>query len=313
MLREGEQQAKIHSKIIEGPGGYLYFASMDEDGENPDGSQLPTWGGHLWRMSLRTYRWEHLLTTKEALIAVGGGGKYVYALGYFGHVLYQYDTETNRTARLEVGSVDGHISRNFLVDRRGHVFVPRLEVNPRGARPGPDRHVEVALVEVGPNLGRLGSTPIPAEQYLGTDNPTDAHGIVGLQEMVDGSIYFTTHAGRLFRVSAGPGGDGRAPSAVTNVGWLHPEGPSYPASLFTADGTSSLSSLARRAGQPWQWVSCGVLPLACGAATLVVPGRDEAVLNRTLLYGSATRDASGGHYLVGIGNDYRPVILRIRP
>ncbi len=126
MLREGAHQAEVPLKIIEGPDGYLYFASMDEDGENPDGSQLPTWGGHLWRMNLRTHRWEHLLATKEALIAAGGAGRYVYALGYFGHVLYQYDTETNRTARVEVGSVDGHISRNFLVDRRGHVFVPRL-------------------------------------------------------------------------------------------------------------------------------------------------------------------------------------------
>lgn len=317
VLRRGEQQAKIHSKIIEGADGYLYFASMDEDGENPDGSQLPTWGGHLWRMSLRTHRWQHLLATKEALIAAGGAGRYVYALGYFGHVLYQYDTETNRTARIEVGSVDGHISRNFLVDRRGHVFVPRLAAEPAGARPGPGRRVDVTLVEFGTNLLERRSTSLLPEHDLGSDNPTNAHGIVGLQEMADGSIYFTTHAGYLFRIvppSADAAGIGQSvPAEVTGVSWLHPDGPSYPASLFTSDGRTAISSLARRHRRPWEWVTCQVPSLACSTATLVVPGRDEAALNRTLLYGSATRDAAGGHYLVGVGNDARPVILRVRP
>jgi hypothetical protein len=31
-----------------------------------------------------------------------------------------------------------------------------------------------------------------------------------------------------------------------------------------------------------------------------------------LLYGSSTRDASGGHYLVGMGPGYRPIVLRIQ-
>jgi hypothetical protein len=60
--RAGEHQAKIHSKIVQGPANFIYFASMDEHGENEDGSRLPTWGGHLWRMSLTTQQWEHLLT-----------------------------------------------------------------------------------------------------------------------------------------------------------------------------------------------------------------------------------------------------------
>src|SRR5262245_5018386 len=111
--RDGEQQGKVHSKFVQMPDNYLYFASMDETGEKDDGSRMPIWGGHLWRMSLTTYRWQHLLTTREALIAVGGGGPFVYSLGYFGHVLYRYDTKTGATARIEIGSVDGHISRNF--------------------------------------------------------------------------------------------------------------------------------------------------------------------------------------------------------
>ena len=102
---------------------------------------------------------------------------------------------------------------------------------------------------------------------------------------------------------------------VTNLGWIHPEGPSYPASLFTSDGTTRIASLARRPRQPWEWISCdvGSTPPSCRAAEIATPDVDSGVLNRALLYGSATRDASGGHYVVGIGRDYRPVILRVLP
>src|SRR4029077_14421392 len=125
LLRVGEHQAKIHSKIVQGPDGWLYFASMDEEGEKDDGSALPKWGGHLWRLRLSTNRWEHLLSTPEALLAVGGGDRFIYALGYFDHVLYEFDTRTGEIRHVRVGAVDGHISRNVLVDYRGHVFVPR--------------------------------------------------------------------------------------------------------------------------------------------------------------------------------------------
>jgi hypothetical protein len=66
---------------------------MDESGENSDGSRLPDSGGHLWRIG-PSGRWEHLAVAREALIAVAGGGRFVYALGYFNHVVYQYDTQT---------------------------------------------------------------------------------------------------------------------------------------------------------------------------------------------------------------------------
>ena len=79
--------------------------------------------------------WEHLLKTKEALIAVGGGGRWVYALGYFGHVLYQFDTQTKQVQSVRVGSVGGHISRNFLVDLNGHAYVPRIRPRPTAENP----------------------------------------------------------------------------------------------------------------------------------------------------------------------------------
>src|SRR5262245_28255861 len=243
--RQGEQQAKIHSKIVQGPANYLYFASMDEAGEHEDGSKLPIWGGHLWRISLATYRWEHLTRTPEALIAVGSGGRYVYALGYFGHVLYQYDTETGRTARVEVGSVDGHISRNVLVDDRGHAFVPRLSID--ASTQSAARRVRVALVELGTDLKQIGETALEPAQYLGRDRPADPHGIGGLQVMNDRSIHFPAHAGLLGHIVPPPPRPGGAidhrQATVVAVRWLHPEGPSYAASLFVSADGQTLASL----------------------------------------------------------------------
>jgi hypothetical protein len=312
LLRPGEHQAKIHSKIVPGPNGYLYFSSMDEEGEHEDGSKLPTWGGHLWRLQIATGRWEHLLRVPEALIAVGAGGRYVYTLGYFKHVLYQYDTQTGRTARVEVGSVDGHISRNFLVDDRGHAFVPRLtsSPDPRG------RAITVSLVEFDADLHELRATPIDAAEYLGRDSPTDAHGIVGLQTLADRSIVFTTHAGRLFQIVPPHAGTTAqtTPADVHDLGWIHPRGSSYPASLFTSDGQSTIFTLAKPASPPngWEWVTCPFPALSCTASPIHLHEFNDDVTSRMLLYGSSTRDASGGHYLVGMGPGYRPIVLRVQ-
>ncbi len=71
--KPGERQRKIHSRIVQMPDGFMYFSSMDESGENPDGSTLPTWGGHLWRLQRAGLPWEHLASARQALIAVAGG------------------------------------------------------------------------------------------------------------------------------------------------------------------------------------------------------------------------------------------------
>ena len=71
------------------------------------------------------------LAVPEALIAVAGAGRWIYTLGYFNHVLYQYDCETGKHQSITVGAVGGHISRNFFCDIRGHAYVPRLARRPR--------------------------------------------------------------------------------------------------------------------------------------------------------------------------------------
>jgi hypothetical protein len=157
------------------------------------------------------------------------------------------------------------------------------------------------------------------------DNPTESHGIVGLQEMADGSWFFTTHVGFLFHIvpparEAGSSGGG-APADVVRVSWFHPNGRTYPASLFTSDGTRTLLGLARDnladgASGLYQWLTCDVVATSCRVAPFEVAGTDQSMVSRSALYGSGTRDARGNHYVVGIGplsGTNGPIILRVEP
>jgi hypothetical protein len=293
--RAGEAQMKIHSRIVQAGDGLLYFASLDEQGEGEDGSRLPTWGSHLWRIRPADGRWQHLAAVPEGLIAVAAAGRWVFALGYFGHVLYRYDCDTGQTASVRVGSVGGHVSRNLFCDARGHAYVPRL----RSA--GPDGDLAASLVEFDPSLNPIAETRLP--HYIDTA-PEDGHGVVGFQPLADGSVAFVTHPGYLYRVVPSE----FAGALVLPEGWLHPAGRSYAASLFTFDGRGSLLSAARPGsgdGGPFEWVARDLGTHRSRAAPLRVPDLPEGLL----LYGSVTRDGRGGFYLVGTAGG-RPVVLR---
>jgi hypothetical protein len=319
LLRPGEHQAKIHSRIVQGPDNYLYFASMDEEGESMSGARAPTWGGHLWRLKLDGDRWEHLLTAPEALIAVGGGDRFVYTLGYFGHVLYRFDTTTSEIKHVAVGSVDGHISRNFVVDYRGHAYVPRL----RNQTDGLGRSaVRVSIAEFTGDLREIKDTPIDYDIYVNEKNPTESHGIVALQEMTDGSWFFITHVGFLFHIvppARGSEANDDAPAEVVRHSWFHPNGRAYTASLFTTDGSTTLlglahDNLATGGSGNYQWLTCDVIALACRVAPFDLQGPDRGSLAGSSLYGSMTRDAEGNHYVVGTAaRGLAPLILRVEP
>jgi len=320
VLRKGEHQAKIHSRILQGPDNYLYFASMDEEGEREDGSQLPRWGGHLWRMNLATYKWEHLVATPEALIAVGAGDRYVYALGYFGHVLFQFDTTTRDIRRIPVGSLGGHVSRNFVVDYRGHAYVPRLRAEPSSLGRVAAR---VSIVEFGTNLEELKETPLEAEHYFDT-SLTGTHGITGLQETSDGSWYFTTHVGFLYRIQppARSSTFDHSAATVSRVSWLHPNGQMYVASLFSSDGSDTLLALSHNilgdgATGRYQWLTLDLKNNVSRVAPFAAGNMDDSFVGRMLLYGSSTRDSQGNHYVVGIAPNgakgEAPIVFRVAP
>ncbi len=294
--RPKEVQMKIHSKIVVGADGLRYFASMDEEGEASDGSVYPIWGGHLWRLSA-TGAWQHLRTTKEALIAVAAGGPFVYALGYFNHVLYQYHTKTGVMKSVAVGSAGGHVSRNFAADARGHAFVSRIT---RAANGSP----AAALVEYDADLKELAATPLPEYFEKGND---DSHGIVGVSPGADGSSLIATGKGRLYQIVPQASG----PSTVTDLGWFHPKGSRYVPSLFRDDATGTIYGVAYSSNYgdtKFEWIS----RTADGKATTApLPYGDKPEFPQAaLLYGSMTKDAQGRFYVVGTMN-YKPVILQI--
>lgn len=300
ILRPSESQMKIHSKIVQGDDGHLYFASMDEAGEKTDGSRLPTWGGHLWRLLLPDYSWEHLLATPEALIAVTAAPGFIYALGYFDHVLYQYDCRTGATRSVRVGAAGGHISRNFLADARGHVFVPRLRATAGGAQ-----DIVATLVELDTRLQEVAETPI---RHYTITRDDDSHGITGVQPLADRSLIFTTDQGFLYRVR--PGREGRA--VVEALDWLHPLGQAYVASLFTYDGVRYLTGLSRRKDR-YEWV---VFDLEVGfsdSVAVALPSYEGQPLQQLSLYGSATRDNRGNFYVGGMHHQGPVLIQLVRP
>ena len=297
LYRQGEGQIKIHSKIIVADDGWLYFASTDEDGEHEDGTVLPRWGGHLWRLNPDNARWQHLLAVPEGLVAVSGVGRYVYALGYWGHVLYQYDTATGKTKRTVVGSVGGHVSRNFLADVNGHVYVPRVTMQ-RGGK------ASAALVEYDSDLQELVATPL--HFYLGPqESAKDNHGIVGLAYLADGHLVFTTHRGHLYLIELQHG----SPAKVTAIGWFHPKGETYTPSLFALDGHSLLAGVTQR-GSRFEWV---VFALQTRRATALP--LDTKGMHDVLLYGSVSRDHAGRFYVGGWAANQtggqRPLVLQL--
>jgi hypothetical protein len=300
--RAGEGQMKIHSRIVQAQDGLLYFASLDEQGESEDGSRLPTWGSHLWRLRPADNRWEHLAAVPEGLVAVAGGGRYVYALGYFGHVLYQYDCQAGKLASVRVGSVGGHVSRNLLADDRGHAYVPRLRSGPGGA-PDP----VASLVEFDPSLRPVRETRLA--HYIETA-PEECHGIVAFQYLADRSIAFVTHPGYLYRVMPSEYAGG----LVAPEGWMHPAGRAYVASLFTFDGKRFVMGASCRdsgGAREYEWVVHDLETQSARAFPLRVPVRGEGLL----LYGSVTRDDRGDFYLVGADAARArstPVVFRAR-
>jgi hypothetical protein len=291
-----EGQVKIHSKIVPADDGWLYFASMDEEGESAAARAPPRWGSHLWRIDPRSGRWQHLLAAPEGLIAVSGVGRYVYALGYWGHVLYQYDTARGRSKRIEVGSVGGHVSRNLIADVRGHVYVPRVSAQP-GSTP------TAALVEYDVALQEVAATPL--DFYLGKGSPEANHGIVGLAYLADGRIVFTTHRGHLYLIDPTRGGA----AGVEGLGWLHPEGEAYAPSLFSFSGRSLLAGIVQR-GPRHDWVVYDLATRVSAAFPLQTFGMRDV-----LLYGSVTRDNDGRFYAVGWAKSpaggHRPLVLQI--
>lgn len=290
-----ECQMKVHSKFVTLDDGYTYFASMDEWNEHEDGSQLPYWGSHVWRMRPGQKEWKHLIATPDAVIAADGVGRYLYLLGYFDHVVHCFDTVTGRWKRKVLGSYGGHISRNLVVDARGHAFVPRVSELPAGDGGKPTYRTE--LVELDEQLNEIHATELL--HYPVTGNAS-SHGIVGFARLSDGRTAFTTSSGRLYCIDPQDNASDNASANVRDLGWYHPDGESYPASLFCIDGQQYLLGVTSRKGVPgFEWVWFDLEQRVSRTQPLRLPPPPDHGMQGILLYGTNTRDDEGNLYLAG--------------
>jgi hypothetical protein len=291
-----ETQMKIHSKIYQGGDGRIYFSSQDEHNESGDGSQNALFGGRLFAIDLRTGKWECVVTAPEGLIAVAAGNRYVCALGYFGHVIYRYDTKTRETKSIRLGTVGGHVSRNIFMDDREHIFAVRLAEIDSETGPGvtqvAGRNVYSTLVELDSDLNELRESPL--EDYFPTLDTT-SHGVTGFAKLVNGDIAFVTHRGALWLLPTAPGLESRI---VRRLGWMHPDGPAECESLFSPIGERYLCGFGNR-GQGYEWV---VYDMEKGkGVTLKLTSEGQAKLMQSGLnvYGCDTLDNEYRAYVVG--------------
>lgn len=306
-FQDGLSQSKIHSRLHQAEDGYLYFTSMDESGENASTGHLPGWGSHLWRIHPQSGRWEHLHQVPEGLIALNGAGPWVYALGYWDHVLYQYDIRSGRLRSTRVGAGCGHVSRNFLVDLRGHAYVPRVAPTTEEPTSGTcaSEAYRADLVELDTELLPVASTPL--DDYLVTKRPGGSHGITAFSVLQDASLVFLTHGGRLYHLLP----LGEEPALVLTLDYLHPQGRSYTASLFSPDGRDQLAGVGRTSGADTAWIYRN---LRSGRRALTK--LDLPPARTVLLYGSMIRDQEGDFYVGGriqeLNGRSRPLLLRLR-
>jgi hypothetical protein len=263
------------------------------------------------------------LSSPHALIAVAAGDRYVYALGYFGHILYQYNTVSGVTDRVTVGSIAGHISRNFIADDRGHAFVPRLEYN---TNPGPAssrsaRPWHVSLVEYDTQLREIAATAI---YRYGKGNPTLNHGIVAFQPLPNRSIAFITHDGFLYIIdpphpTAQTQPASQSPAIVRPIDYFYPHGPSYTACLSLSSDGTRLQGLSRLQAdlyphQAYRWITFDPATGSRTVQPVTLTNADPGILEDALLYGSAVRDAAGRVYVAGtILHQGKPLLLQIQP
>lgn len=296
VYREGMRQNKLHSKFYQADDGYLYFSSFDEGGE-AEGIN-PTWGGNLWRKQPNEKHWQHILATEEALVAINTNGRFVYALGYWGHVLYQYDTKTDKASKVTVGSTQMHVSRNFIVDELGHAYVPKLTEDDFN-------EVEVMLAEYDSELKLIATYPMPSYQ---SSNFKRHHGIVGYTSMENGDIYFTSADGGLYQVRPFV----NSVNKVTYKGMMHPDGNAYIASLFTFEGDDFVAGVGRaRGSDKFEWI---IYNLDAGLSVNYPLNTKE--YKGLLLYGSSVKNEQGSFFVGGwarkkIGKGYRPVLQKI--
>ncbi|WP_395344648.1 hypothetical protein PN836_007755 [Ningiella sp. W23] len=223
-------QDRIQGNMAMAEDGYLYFVSMDYKTETREKQSL--YGGRLWRKLPQSTNWDLVLNSDASLATVHTHGQFVYTLGHWGHVLYQYNTQTQRSTNIPVGSVPGHYSRDFLVDASGSIFVPRIEKLQDG-------EINAVLVEIDESLGVADFHPL--NHYWNGDGFGN-HGIVSQTLMENGELYFVTSGGYLYKITQNEVGR----NVVHELGLFDTQQTNmYISALYSPDNNSLLVGLGR--------------------------------------------------------------------
>ena len=307
-----ETQMKIHSKLHVAGDGKLYFSSQDEHDEAGDGSRNALFGGRLLAIDPKTEKWSSILRTPEGLIAIACNNRYVFALGYFGHVIYQFDTQTGNTRSVKVGTVGGHVSRNIFADSREHVYAIRLENTKESEGPGVtlvgDVPVRSSLVELNAELQEVKSWPL--DDYLPTLD-VNSHGLTAYCRVGSDTIVFLTHSGALWQLKIG---EPDKAAELTRLGWLHPGGSRYSASLFCPSGKRYVCGFSQSSNGEIEWVVFDIDNKESTILPISLSGQELLQQPGLLLYGCDTLDDEGSGYVVGwkrVKNGYGPHVLRL--
>jgi hypothetical protein len=307
-----ETQMKIHSKLHVAGDGKLYFSSQDEHDEAGDGSRNALFGGRLLALDTKTEKWSSILRTPEGLIAIACHQRYVFALGYFGHVIYQFDTQTGNTRSVKVGTVGGHVSRNLFTDSREHVYAIRLENTDETEGPGVtvvgNSPVKSSLVELNAELQEVKSWPL--DDYLPTLD-VNSHGLTAYCHVGSDKIVFLTHSGALWQIKIG---EPEKAAELTRLGWFHPGGSRYAASLFCPAGKRYVCGFSQSSNGEYEWVLFDIDNKESTILPISLSGQELLQQPGLLLYGCDTLDNEGCGYVVGwkrVKHGYGPHVLRL--
>ena len=306
-----ETQVKIHSKIFQAEDGKIYFSTQDEHQEKEDGSSGALFGGRLFSVDPDSQNWECIHTAPEGLIALAARGRYVVAEGYFGHVIYQYDTQNKTVRSKRLGTFKGHVSRNIFMDRRMHVYAIRVQPaegdDQQGVYQVEGQRQRVSLVELDTRLEEVQDWPL--DDYLLTGT-TSSEGITGFCELNDGSIVFVAQTGALWKISMD-----NDKAKLDRLGWFSSEGPSFCGGLFCPFGDRYVCGFSiKKEGAPYRWTVFDIDRLT--SCSLKLDQESQSLMNREnlLAYGTETIDHQARAYVVGwrqLNDGKAPHILQL--
>ena len=137
--------------------------------------------------------------------------------------------------------------------------------------------------------------------------PDGSHGIVSIHPGASGSWFFATGKGRLYEVRQREG----SAAEVIDLGWFHPAGARYVASMFRDERTGSLHGVAApnsNGTRSFDWVSR--TPGGEASAVALRFGTGTQLPTGALLYGSMARDAAGNVYVAGTMAN-KPLIVQV--